>query len=250
MLEIRMRLFPLARRMDEISKVADAALRQALRAELRCRPLMMLCILMFLVVNGGTSLRAGCVSSGAEVENETLRAAIAFYQEGWAGSDEALREAMARLERMDREAPDDPLVLAYLGSSRIALVRLVPDRQKRALLVRGARELDGAVAAAPQDVQIRLLRATTFSVLPRLAGRMETVEQDLGWLLARLEAEDLDAACRYAILYLAGSFHLRERQPASIGFLERAEKVAPAAEEKDRATRLLRLARSQLGADK
>jgi len=120
------------------------------------------------------------------MSGELLRV-VSLHQAGWEGENAALLEAMEVLETMAGGREVDPLVRAYYGSASIARARMVPDWRKRGWLQRGAAELDGAVQAAPDDAQVRLLRATSLAILPRWAGRMETVREDFDWLVERAE---------------------------------------------------------------
>jgi hypothetical protein len=188
-----------------------------------------------------------CGTAGASPSPE-LQRAIALYEEGWGGSDEALVEAMERLEERLASRERSPLVRAYYGSATLAHARLVPDRQKQRWLRRGAGDLDAAVKAAPGDVQVRLLRAVSYAVLPRIAGRSEMVRSDFEWLVAQAEAEGrLAPDCRQAIFYHAGAFALRDRDSQAIRWLERAAEIDSAKIiGQERVSRMLRLAREQL----
>jgi hypothetical protein len=212
-----------------------------------------------------------------------LQRAILLYQAGWQGNDAALLEAMELLSGMHVSKNAQPLVRAYYGSASIARARMVPDWRKRQWLQRGAAELDGAVKTAPDDVEVRLLRATSFAILPRLAGKMETVRADFEWLVERAESGGqrtevggsrvesgegeelrwaggeweqeklgrvakskggLSEGCRQAIYYYAGSSAMRERDPRAIGWLEAAMKIGEDGEiAMDRLQRALQLAR-------
>lgn len=199
---------------------------------------------------GGPTVE-GCHQPQARRLSEAVREAILLYESGWAGSDDALREAIEGLETALKEGPSraTPLLRAYLGSAYIGSARSLPGRQKVRPLRRGAAELDRAVKEAPNDLQVRLLRMTTFGVLPRAAGRMKTVENDREWLLEKASNEDISRSCRWKILYQAGSHALRNRDPRALEWLEGARESSREPGEEERVARLLRLATQQLHRD-
>lgn len=185
-----------------------------------------------------------------------LGRAIVFYEAGWQGDNAALLETIELLEQLRRGGRDREVVVqAYYGGALVARARLVPDRQKRRWLQRGAAELDAAVRAAPEDVQVRFLRARTLAILPRLAGKTELVWEDLEWLVERAESGErrsesgvgsLAANCRQTIFYQAGSFALRNRDPRAMGWFQAAVEIGEEGGiEMERLQRMLQLAREQ-----
>lgn len=184
----------------------------------------------------------------SESKGPVLQSVAVLYEAGWRGDDEALLQAIEMIEGLDSSEAAAPLARAYYGGACVAKARMVPDRQKPRWLRRGAAELDAAVRAAPGDLQVRLLRAVTFAVLPRLAGRMDTVRDDFNWLVTRAEEnEDLPGGCRQAIFYHAGAFAMRERDPRAVELLTRAAEAESAgAIDPERVNRMLRLAQEQL----
>lgn len=204
-------------------------------------------LFLYFFLAGAASSSVACGPDGAD----PLGPAIRHYCQGWEGSDSALKKGIELLEGLEKSAgrEERPRVRAYLGSAYVASARWVPDRQKRGVLTRGVRQLNSAVRSAPDDVEVRLLRAVTLAVLPRLAGQMETLEEDLQWLLDRVDSGELSAACRFAILYQAGSFQARNRDAEAIGLLRRAAETAPTPDDREKAQRLLRLASAQFPRD-
>lgn len=189
-----------------------------------------------------------CTANSADDLTADFQSTIALYEEGWGGSDPALVEALERFGDLLTTSGNQSLVRAYYGSANVARARMVSDRQKPRLLRKGVAELDASVEAAPEDVQIRLLRAITLAVLPRLAGRMETAEDDFNWLVERAEDDaGLGADCRQAIFYHAGSFAVRNRDARAVDLLTRAAEIGPTgAIDLERVNRMLRLARQQV----
>lgn len=177
-----------------------------------------------------------------------LRAIGGLHERGWGGDDGALLEAMEAIERLGPSRREAPLAQAYYGSACVARARMVSDRQKPRWLRRGAGELDAAVGAAPEDVHVRFLRAITFAVLPRLAGRMETARSDFSWLVGEARNDlELGDECRQAVFYHAGAFALRNRDWGAVELLTLAKEIGPTdGIEWERVNRMLRLAQAQV----
>lgn len=230
--------------------------------------MILLISLLFLRLVSPVAAAIPCGGDEREASPEFYRA-VALYNEGWGGSDEALLKAMEQLEGMlRRHGQESALMKAYYGSACVARARMAPDRKKTRWLRRGAAELEVAVKAAPEDVQVRLLRAVTFAVLPRMAGKAATAREDFRWLVTQAEdvrpknerqkkaagserpagvGSDLSPECRQAIFYHAGAFALRNREPQAVEWLERAVEIeAKGGIEKGRVSRMLQLARRQL----
>ncbi len=114
-----------------------------------------------------------------------LAQVIGLYQQCIAGDKQALAEADDSLERLREEYPGRPLADAYHGSIMIFKAR---EKRNPLLKLRCARKglklLDGAVAAAPQDLTIRLLRGKAAYNLPeRQFRRTATAIEDYNMLL-------------------------------------------------------------------
>lgn len=210
----------------------------------RARLPVLLCWVVVLFAGNIYASLIPC-GDGAGVQ---LRAIGILYERGWGGDDAALLEGMEVLERFKASREEVPLARAYYGSACVARARMVADRQKPRWLRRGAAELDAAVGAAPEDIHVRLLRAITFAVLPRLAGRMETARDDFHWLVGRARNDrDLGDGCRQAVFYHAGAFALRSRNDRAVEFLTLAAEIGPTgAIAWERVNRMLRLAQEQV----
>lgn len=123
--------------------------------------------------------------SGVPGSPDPARAeAIASHRRAAAAEDGAAHHAVALFEELVAAHPGDALLSAYLGSSLIMKgrdqaflpARLVSIRQGRA-------RLDGAVAAAPQDFDIRLLRVGSTMNLPDFVRDLGAIRADLDVML-------------------------------------------------------------------
>jgi hypothetical protein len=129
----------------------------------------------------------------AEVEihpdSSEARVALAkvLHFEAVDGDAEAAKKSTDLLERLASERPQDPMVLAYLGSARLlAAKRAWAPWQRIALVRQGLGILDRAVAMAPEDPEVRFMRGASTRPLPRYFGR------------AKLSADDLVTAADHA----------------------------------------------------
>jgi hypothetical protein len=116
----------------------------------------------------------------------------------------------ADLEKLTKEQPDNHLLQAYLGSvytldSRDAW----PGPGKLTYLRNGGALLDAAVAAAPDNPAVRLVRAIDYFELPAIFGKRQTARLDFELLVKQIEGVvktpyTLDVETRQAIYYYAG----------------------------------------------
>ena len=125
------------------------------------------------------------------------------------------------LEKWTKEQPDNHLLQAYLGSvytldSRDAW----PGPGKLTYLRNGGKELDAAVAAAPDNPAVRFIRAIDYFELPSIFGKRQTARDDFRILVDQVEGVQktpyvLDVPTRQAIYYYAGLSLQQLSQPAN-----------------------------------
>jgi len=95
--------------------------------------------------------------------------ALVLYQQGVNGDASAVPKALELLERVRAMVPDNHLVKAYYGATLVLTGRDAPQSNTRFRnVLRGLKILDEAVDAAPNDVEIRLLRGFVNRRLPEL----------------------------------------------------------------------------------
>jgi len=124
------------------------------------------------------------------------------------------------LEKWTKEQPDNHLLQAYLGSvytldSRDAW----PGPGKLTYLRNGGKELDAAVAAAPDNPAVRFIRAIDYFELPSIFGKRQTARDDFRILVDQVDGVQktpyaLDVPTRQAIYYYAGLSLQQLSQPA------------------------------------
>ena len=138
----------------------------------------------------------------------------AFYA-AVAGDRAALTRAQQILEELGGEQSADAQVLAYLGAVRLLQADHAPFPWDKAALGREGLALeDRAVAAAPENLEVRFLRGVTNYQLPHFLGRWDLAAHDLTAVAKVAERESaagrLDPRAAAADLDYYGK--LREQQ--------------------------------------
>ena len=155
-------------------------------------------------------------------------------------------EALSRCEETLADLPaEDPKVQAYHGACqmlRSARARLPWEKGK--LAKAGLVLLDGAVAAAPSDAEVRFVRGMTCYNLPALFNRSSLAARDLAEVAERAEAASADGtltpALAAASLYHYGVIQSRAGDKAAAASLwRRAVALAPTSRAGQRATEAL-----------
>ena len=126
------------------------------------------------------------------------------------GDTKETKALTADLEKWTKEQPTNYLLEAYLGSvytldSRDAW----PGPSKWTYLQNGGKTLDAAVAAAPDNPAVRLVRAMDYFEIPAIFGKRQTARDDFQLLLKQIDGTVkspyvLNLETRQAIYYYAG----------------------------------------------
>ena len=88
--------------------------------------------------------------------------------------------------------------------------------------------LDGAVAAAPDNLEIRFLRGASLYHLPGLFGKRPQAEADFRWVTEHVHNGSLPADLAAAAFYFDGLTYARQRnQPAARQAWQTAIELAP-----------------------
>ncbi|WP_216625679.1 hypothetical protein [Paenibacillus planticolens] len=125
------------------------------------------------------------VLSPAAAYTERLDHAISLWRDGADGSVTAVQEANRMLEQLRLDYPGNPLADAYHGSTMILTARdLTKPLEKLRWSKNGLKLLDKAVAAAPQDGMIRMLRGKAAYMLPeKHFQRTQTAIEDYVFII-------------------------------------------------------------------
>lgn len=142
-------------------------------------------------------------------------------------------------------APGSAEARAGRGLALLAQALEVPVARKLALARRGCADLDAAVAAAPDNAAVRLMRATSAMKVPLLLERSTIAESDFRILLAaaRDRTSAMSAVTRRSIFYQAAAFALKERRTGAADLLEEAASISAPEPSDDELQSLLALAR-------
>jgi hypothetical protein len=102
-----------------------------------------------------------------------------LYKRAVAGDKQATEECIALLEQAVKERPNDHVAQVYLGSAYALRSRDMSfGVAKLSTFRRGMALMDSAVAAAPQNPRVRLVRALTCDPLPAFLGRKQIARDD------------------------------------------------------------------------
>lgn len=183
----------------------------------------------------------------ADVEAQ-LAAGHRELQAAATGQDGAAARALACFESALDAAPASAQARAGRGLALIARAVEAPVAQKLRLAREGCAELDAAVAAAPEDAAVRLMRATSAVRMPLLLERRGVAEQDFAILLTAARAPDdgLEPVLRRKIFYQAAAFALKERRTGAVELLEEAASISASEPSDEQIQSMLALARRQL----
>jgi len=121
------------------------------------------------------------VDKSPENKDALIKLGIAYHNLGDLGDKKAPEQAVKYLKEAHKLYPDDPLALAVLGSSTTMLGRYSKKKitEGRKLANKGADLLDKAVASAPDDVLVRMVRAGNSSGVPKFFGRRHFFKKDM-----------------------------------------------------------------------
>ncbi len=158
----------------------------------------------------------------------------ARHEKAAKGDTQETKALTADLEKWTKEQPENHLLQAYLGSvytldSRDAW----PGPGKLTYLRNGGRELDAAVAAAPDNPAVRFVRAIDYYELPWFFGKRQTARDDFELLLRQVDGEVrtpyvLNVETQQAICYYAGkSFYQFSEYPQAKEAWQKGLKLDP-----------------------
>lgn len=140
------------------------------------------------------------------------------------GDHEAVDAALQQYEAIVSRDPSHALARARRGflwvlqAGDLATPRAQLDRARR-----GFAEMDAAVALAPTDPAVRLVRARNAYQMPAWLERGGIAGSDFAWLRAQIEARsEAVEALRREILFHAGAHALRQRRAEAVVLLEKA----------------------------
>jgi hypothetical protein len=174
--------------------------------------------------------QVGTTDAMAGSPGACLETARALFYSAVGGARAALRECSEVLAGCDAE----PKVLAYRGGCAMLEAARTPlPWDKGAHARQGLALLDQAVAAAPDDLEVRFVRGMTSYHLPRFLGRSRIASEDLSLVAGQAEAAAesgrLDPSLATAALFHHGVMLASlGDQPAARSAWRRAAALGPA----------------------
>ena len=147
----------------------------------------------------------GLGTAAAPQDVQSLKGALKLHDAALDGDKSALRPALKALRRLRREDPWDAEAAVYLGSTYAIAVRdgwIGPSR-----LIDGARavhHLNAALEFAPDSFEVRMIRASVLSNLPRIFGLTGAAVEDalvLDQMFRRIEEPPPAIASRMLPIY-------------------------------------------------
>lgn len=146
-----------------------------------------------------------CVVGLVAHAREVLPPWHALHDKGAKGDAAAVLECIRTLEQVLENEPGNQLARVYLGSAYTLRSRdLWIGPQKLETLQRGGALMDEAVAAAPEDPRVRLIRAVNSLRLPRIFNRRKLALEDFEKLVAELDCAQLEPLEKQAVYYFSG----------------------------------------------
>lgn len=161
-----------------------------------------------------------------------------LYYQGAPGNKQAYEEADKLFTELYRQRGNDSRIKVYYGSLRLLEASHTWVLWKKNGLSReGIQLMDSAVSEAPDDLEVRFVRAATTYDLPAFFHRKQQSERDFDFLVERFLAEHSAAAARggaleprlaAASLYYHGEF-LQDagKKDAAVASWKQAIVIAP-----------------------
>ncbi len=162
-----------------------------------------------------------------------LDEAKALYYRGVEGDKAATKESTRILEKLAAEKPADAVITAYLASNRLLESgRTFAIWNKNKLAKEGVLGLDRAVTMAPENLEIRFVRAASTYDLPGFFKRQEQSEADFAWLAPQVAAAaehgQLEKRLAAAALYYQGLIlEKKGNRAAAVELWKTATRLSP-----------------------
>lgn len=120
---------------------------------------------------------------------QRLESARVAYFAGIDGDGSATDRAEQAFAALEREHPQDAVVMAYSGSLElIEAARTWAVWNKHKLATEGLAKLDNSLQIAPDNLEVRFIHGETSWHLPFFYHRKEAAEQDFAYIAPRAEA--------------------------------------------------------------
>lgn len=153
------------------------------------------------------------------------RLGIAYNDLAQRGDEEALEKAINIFEALLAENPHMLKAEAMLGSATVLKAKYVSIFSKLKYAKQGFKTLDAVVDKAPENADIRLIRAINSSRVPGFLGRSNIAEEDFNWLLKTVKTNPnaFSSDMKRSIYFYAGEFALKSDDESAVYLLQRAQ---------------------------
>lgn len=163
-------------------------------------------------------------------QSAELKQAKNLYYRAVTGDESARKQSAAEFARLAESDPDDPEVMAYSGSlSLMEAGKTWAVWRRYEYSKKGITLLDEAVARAPDNLEVRFVRAATTRKLPVFFERRQQSKDDLAFLSTRVSSAarkgQLDPDLAAAALYFYAKDVATGEQKTKA--LQQAVKIAP-----------------------
>lgn len=164
---------------------------------------------------------------------------LASIDNGWWRA--ASEQAFTVLTQAQTANPNDPEVLAYLGSAQTLIARDSWNVfTKISQVNKGIALIDKAVSLAPSDVAVRMIRAHNSLKLPESFGRQPRALEDLEFLYAHKSTLNMKVETQAEICFMLGEIMIKNGDAAKAKTLfTEARTLAPQSQWAQRAAEKL-----------
>lgn len=179
-------------------------------------------LLTFLLCSG--ACYAACVPNA-----NLMAAGRAAYYASSEGNQRDTSEASKAFDSLHEQCPRDPETLVYWGSLKLLEASHTWALwHKYSLSKEGIQAMDQAVAAAPDNLEVRFVRAVTTYGLPAFFHRRDQSRNDFAYLARHAQEGRLDPKLAAASVYYYAEFLKAEGHPAdAVENWKRAIGIAP-----------------------
>lgn len=191
------------------------------------------------------------LKSKPESRDRQLALAKLLYFQGVAGEGKAAQRSEAMFSKLQHAEPENAVVQVYLGSLQLLRgARTLAVWDKLPLINRGLEQMDQAVERAPEQLEVRFIRAVSTHHLPFFFDRSKQSAEDFAFIAPRaaeaVRSGNLEDTLATASLYHHGVNQLEaEEKAAAIEAWTTAVEIGPQTPAgRDAAKRLKKLSKS------
>lgn len=178
-------------------------------------------------------LALGVSAPGGEPPAEKFARYLGWHDVCLKGDTGAIDAEIARFERILKRDPGDSLARAFLGSACALRAKAgIWGPTKLKFLRRGEKHIEAAVASAPSDPRVRMIRAIAYARIPKRFKKRSTALADFRILIpmAREGRHGLVPGERQAILFHASRLYDEEKVAGASELRAHCHRIDPSSE--------------------